>query len=237
MTIVDLLYPRLRAHQRSVGVVGHRGSRATDAENTVGGFRRAIEYGADAVELDVTVTTDGQLAVTHDPVEASFEELAAKGIPRLEEVLALAPGNGLVFDIEMKECGRLTPSPDSYARMLIARIDDPGLRGRIMVRSFEHSFLRAVHVLKPHLPLVALVEGGTWDWLEICAEAGAVCISPRFEDVTATAVAAAHDRRVAVIPWTVNDAADWTRMVAMGVDAIVTDDPAGLVRFLSRDRT
>jgi glycerophosphoryl diester phosphodiesterase len=236
VTIVDLLYPRLRAHQRSVGVVGHRGSRATDAENTVGGFRRAIEFGADAVELDVVVTTDSQLAVTHDPVDTAFGELAVKGIPRLEEVLALAPGNGVVFDIEMKESGRLTPAPDIFARMLLERIQDPGLQGRVMVRSFEHSFLRAVHALNPELPLVALVEGGSWDWQRVCAEANAVCISPRFEDVTAKAVAAAHERRLAVMPWTVNDAGDWKRMIERGADAIITDDPAALVRFLSEQR-
>jgi glycerophosphoryl diester phosphodiesterase len=226
VTIVDLLYPR----KHGVGVVGHRGSRTTHAENSIGAFRHAIDSGADAVELDVFVTTDGELAVAHDSITGAFSDLPA-GIPRLEEVLALGAGNDIVFDVEMKECGQLTPSPADYARMLIARVDRPVLNKRVTVRSFEHAFLRAVHALRRQLPLIALVEVGTCDWLRVCAEASATCISPRYEDVTEDAVKGAHAAGIGVIPWTVNDPADWARLTAMGVDAIVTDDPAALVCF------
>jgi glycerophosphoryl diester phosphodiesterase len=213
--------------------VGHRGSRATDAENTLASFRHAIEFGADAVELDIVVTTDGQLAVTHDPVDVAFADLPA-GVPKLEDVLALADGNRIVFDIEMKECGPLTPAADDYARMLIRRIDAPALRGRIMVRSFEHALLRAMHSMRPHLPMVALIEDDNRDWLDVCAKADAVCISPRFEHVTPEAVAKMHASRIAVIPWTANEPGDWARLIGMGVNAIVTDDPAALVRSIER---
>jgi glycerophosphoryl diester phosphodiesterase len=225
LTIVDLFYRRLRAGSRTTGVVGHRGARATHPENTLEAFRHAILCGADAVELDVVVTRDRQLAVTHDPVDAFFADLSPS-IPRFEDVLALAPGNDLVFDIEMKECGF------DYTDMLLARIDKPELRGRVMVRSFEHDFLRAIHKSKPNLPLVALIEEDDRDWVEVCAAAGAVCISPRFENANPSAVVQAHAASIAVIPWTVNDPHDWARLIAMGVDAIVTDDPAALVQFL-----
>jgi glycerophosphoryl diester phosphodiesterase len=226
----------LRAGQRRTGVVGHRGSRATDAENTLASFRHAIEFGADAVELDIVVTTDGQLAVTHDPVDAAFPDLPP-GVPKLEDVLALADGSKIVFDIEMKECGKLTPADGDYAQMLIDRIDSPALRGRIMARSFEHGLLRAVHALRPHLPMVALVENNDRDWLDVCAAASAVCISPRFEHVTQEAAAKAHASRIAVIPWTANDPSDWARLIGMGVNAIVTDDPAALARFIEQGST
>jgi glycerophosphoryl diester phosphodiesterase len=214
-------------------VVGHRGSRATHPENTLDGFRHAIDCGADAVELDVVVTRDGQLAVTHDPVNARFSELAP-GIPELGEVLALAAGNQIVFDIEMKECGRLTPSPREYAELVLAHVAE--LPGRIMVRSFEHSFLRALHVLRPDVPLVALVGITGRDWVTICGTAKACCISPRFERVTARAVARAHAAEIAVIPWTANDPRQWAKLMARGVDAIVTDDPAALVQFRGQAR-
>ena len=223
VTIVDRLYRR----KRGVGVVGHRGSRATHSENSIAGFRHAIACGADAVELDVVVTTDGQLAVTHDPVEGAFSDLPS-GIPRLEDVLALAAGNDLIFDIEMKECGRLTPSASEYAGMVLSRVSAPALRDRIMVRSFEHEFLRALYGLRGDLPLAALVKEDRGDWIRVCSEACAVCISPWFEDVTEARVAEAHAAGVAVIAWTANRSADWTRLIRMGVDAIVTDDPAGL---------
>jgi glycerophosphoryl diester phosphodiesterase len=178
------------------------------------------------VELDVVVTSDWQLAVTHDPVDAAFADLPSS-IPRLQDVLALAPGNELIFDIEMKECGF------DYVDLLLAHIDAPELRDRIMVRSFEHAFLQAIYKSKPNLPLVALVEERAGDWVEVCAAAHATCISPRFENANPFSIARAHAAGIAVIPWTVNDPRDWARLIAMDVDAIVTDDPAALVDFLS----
>ena len=177
------------------------------------------------------VTTDGELAVTHDPVDAVFSDLRA-GIPRLEDVLALAAGNDIVFDIEMKACGRLTPAPADYARMVLERGDDQGLGGRIMIRSFEHEFLRAVHRLRAELPLAALIEEGEGEWVRICEDAHAVCISPRYNMVTPDAVEKAHAAGIAVIVWTVNDLAEWARMISMGVDAIATDDPAAMVEWM-----
>lgn len=47
-------------------VVGHRGASAYRPENTLPAFELAVEQGADAVELDVHLTADGQLAVIHD---------------------------------------------------------------------------------------------------------------------------------------------------------------------------
>lgn len=227
MTIVDRFYPR----RGIAGVVGHRGSRSTHPENTLEAFRYAIEIGADAVELDIVVTSDGELAVTHDPVRGSFGDLDPS-VPRLEDALALAPGNSVVFDIEMKDCGRLTPEPLAYACMLIERIDAPALKDRIMVRSFEHRFLRALYSLRPDIPLIALIEDAQPDWAAVCREAPACCISPRHEQVTTAAVDSAHAAGLAVIPWTANRPEDWTRLIECGVDAIITDDPEKLLRFV-----
>ncbi len=218
-----------------MGVIGHRGSRATHPENTLAAFRQAIRCGADAAELDVVVTRDGKLAVTHDPVDVAFRELPPS-VPELSEVLGLAAGNGLVFDIEMKECGELTPSRAEYAELVVSRVDAAGLRGRVMVRSFRHDFLRAVRKIRPGLPLAALVANEPRDWVDVCREAEAGCISPRFESVSAEAVARAHGLGIAVIPWTVNEPREWSEQIAAGVDAMVTDDPAALVQFCLRAR-
>ncbi len=237
MTIVDRLYAgRLRAETGGVGVVGHRGSRATHPENTLEGFRHAIDCGADAVELDIVVTRDGRLAVTHDPVKTGFAELPPS-VPELSQVLALAAGNEIVFDIEMKKCGRLTPSPKVYAGLLLDVVDAADVRGRVMIRSFQHSFLRAMHAARPELPLAALVQGNLRrDWVAICRRAGAQCISPRFRYVTTRAVAKAHEHGIGVIPWTANRPRSWARLIRAGVDAIVTDDPAALVQYCLQAR-
>ena len=47
-------------------VIGHRGASAQSPENTMAAFRAAIELGADGIEFDVHLTSDGQLVVIHD---------------------------------------------------------------------------------------------------------------------------------------------------------------------------
>lgn len=47
-------------------IVAHRGASVAAPENTMTAFRLAVEMGADAIELDVHMTRDGQLAVIHD---------------------------------------------------------------------------------------------------------------------------------------------------------------------------
>jgi glycerophosphoryl diester phosphodiesterase len=57
-------------------------------------------------------------------------------------------------------------------------------------------------------------------------------ISPQFKLVTPEQVKASHAAGFPVVPWTADTAADWDRLVAAGVDAIITDDPAGLIAHL-----
>jgi glycerophosphoryl diester phosphodiesterase len=194
-------------------------------------FEHAIRCGADSVELDVVVTTDGRLAVTHDPVAGSFAQLPA-GIPDLERVLAAGKGNDIIFDIEAKECGALTPAPHLYARMILDAVDRASMGDRVLLRSFDHAILRAAHDLRPDLPLVALVADKALNWVRICERAQARCISPWYKLVSKAAVRRAHEAGLAVMPWTVNRPRGWARMIALGVDWIITDDPAALVEYL-----
>lgn len=60
--------PATPPSQRRIEVQGHRGARALRPENTLPAFQYAIEVGADVLELDVHLTGDDQLVVTHDPL-------------------------------------------------------------------------------------------------------------------------------------------------------------------------
>lgn len=51
-------------------IIGHRGAKGLAPENTLASFAKALECGVDAIELDVHLTSDGKLAVIHDPVLA-----------------------------------------------------------------------------------------------------------------------------------------------------------------------
>lgn len=189
---------------------------ATHPENSIAGFLHAMSCGADGVELDV-FALDDVLLVTHDPV------LRRDGLPTLDEVLALDAPEGFWFDIEAKS---------APARLVSEAIRRASAQHRVLVRSFDHSILRAFHALEPDVPMAALIEYASDDWAGIARAASASIISPHVSSVTGARVTAAHEAGIAVSAWTVNRPADWDRMAGLGVDAIITDDPgAAMAHF------
>ena len=190
---------------------------ATHPENTLPGFLYAIEAGADGVELDIAVGDGESLVVTHDP------PVAGRDYPSLDEVLALESPPDFVFDIESKGI-----VPADVLLDVIRRSRQHSL----IVRSFLHDNLRALHAIAPEITLAALIESrNTRDWTDIANAAGASIISPHYSAATQEKVARAHASGIGVSVWTVNDPADWRRMADVGVDFIITNDPAAAVRY------
>jgi glycerophosphoryl diester phosphodiesterase len=216
--------------KRRVQIIGHRGSAATHPENSIAAFQQAIRCGADGLELDVW-PNDGELLVTHDPV---FSD----ALPTLDDVLRLPAPEDFWFDVEVKAEAGITPDAEAYARLLsevIRRSPNFGSgRGRVMVRSFDHEILRAVFAIEPEIRLSALIEGESDDWVAIARSAQACGISPNYTTVTEDRVARAHAAGIGVSVWTVNDPVEWDRLAAIGVDAVITDDPAAAVRHWAR---
>jgi glycerophosphoryl diester phosphodiesterase len=215
-----------------VAVIGHRGSCATHPENTIDAFQHALDAGADAVELDVTLSRDGLLAVSHDPIRCDFARIP-KGAPSIEQVVEFARGNSLFFDVEAKW---YLPSPmhgKEYARLFMAAVAP--LAGRVAVRSFHHRLLRFAHEIAPEIPLIALTRRSAIRWVPIAKKARARAISPHHWLITPGEVRRAHKAGLPVYAWTVNREEEWRRMLRLGVDGIITDDPAALAAFLDRD--
>jgi glycerophosphoryl diester phosphodiesterase len=125
-----------------------------------------------------------------------------------------------------------TPPPQRCAEMLLDAIQSRGVDSHAMVESFDFRVLRAMRRIAPEIPLAALIEDGDPDFVSVSREAEADMIAPEFHMVTAEKVAAAHAAGIGVVTWTVNDPADWQRLVDAGVDGIITDDPAALISWL-----
>jgi glycerophosphoryl diester phosphodiesterase len=219
-----------------VQIIGHRGSRATHPENTMAAFAHALSCGADGIELDVVVTRDDKLAVTHDLTlgdgRAVYAHLAAElSLPTLEQVLRLNAPRGFWFDIEAKSEPGRAPEPRAYARLLSASIREGALSRSIQVRSFDHSILRALREVEAEIPLAALIDFDSGEWVTIARSAEASIISPHYSTITQERVALAHEAGIRVSAWTVNDADDWVRLATIGVDTIITDDPAAMVEW------
>ena len=255
-------------------VHGHRGARARRPENTIPAFRYAIEQGADVLELDLAVTKDNVLVVSHDPlIEPSICTGGQTGIPihtltlaelqkydcgslqnprfktqvpvpgthipTFEEVLDLAPLGSFEFNVETKifaDRPELTPGPEEFTRLVLAAVRRHHLEKRVILQSFDFRTLHAMKTMAPEIRLSALYEGTPRSFVDIAREAGATIVSPDYHLVTPDQVAAAHAAGLQVVPWTANTPADWDKLIAANVDAIISDDPAALLAYLKEKK-
>jgi len=260
------------AEAKTILVHGHRGARALRPENTLPAFQYAIEQGVDVLELDLAVTKDDVLVVSHDPEmnpafctgpanaktrvirEMTLAELRAwdcgahanpgyprqkaiphTRVPTLDEVFALAPKGKFEFNVETKifpQRPSVTPEPDRFAALLLATIRKHKLERRVIVQSFDFRTLKALRRTAPELRLSALVSFQLQDFVASARDAGAVIISPNVKLVTPEKVKAAHAAGLQVVPWTANTPEEWQMLVDAGADAIISDDPAGLLAWL-----
>jgi glycerophosphoryl diester phosphodiesterase len=120
-------------------------------------------------------------------------------------------------------------------RELIAQIRLAGMLERVRVRSFDHRCVRAIRQQESRLITGVLVSGTALvDPVAVVKAADAEWYFPDFEYLDAVQVDQCHTAGIRVIPWTVNDEADWDVLLAMGVDGITTDYPDRLAEWLRR---
>src|SRR5262249_26474334 len=126
----------------------------------------------------------------------------------------------------------LTPSPEEFARMVLAAVRKHHLEARVVLQSFDFRTLIAMKSLAPEIKLSALYEGPPKDFVAIGKEGGAGTVSQMARLVTAEKVKSAPSAGMEVLPWTVNTPAEWDRLASAGVDGIISDDPAALIAWL-----
>jgi len=227
-------------------VLGHRGASASYPENTVVAFRGALDQGADGVELDVRRTADGGLAVSHDgvlPDGRALLELATGDLPPALPVLGEALDAvraASVVNIEIKnwpDDGDFDPS-EQLARDVVALLEarEELTDGRMLVSAFHLPTVDRVHELAPGLATAWLVLDASdpGPLIERAAAHGHVAIHPHHVFVTPDLVAGAHDAGLAVNTWTCDDPDRIVWLAGLGVDALVTNDPALALRALGR---
>ena len=276
-TIVFLLLMALSIaadNKPRIEVQGHRGARGMRPENTLPAFEYAIAQGVDVLELDMAVTKDGVVVVSHDPVlhppvcsgpkaTANIHGLTLAEVrqwdcgavrnslfpqqqaipgtrmPTLDQVFALALKGKFRFNIETKifaDHPEQSPPPDEFVRLVLAQIRKHRLEGRVILQSFDFRTLHEMKRQAPEILLAALYSGAARDFVGIAREAGATIVSPEYHLVTTERVRAAHAARLQVVAWTANAPRDWDRLIAAGVDAIISDYPAALIEHLNRGR-
>jgi Glycerophosphoryl diester phosphodiesterase len=203
--------------------IAHRGMPRLEKENTLASFARALECGAEGIELDVHATKDDVIVVHHDPEHSGgipIRELSAadlvremRDIPTLASVCALVRGRAELF-VEIKGAGI-----EEVVQRTLA-----GYPGVAAIHSFDHELIRRLSRHGSERRLGVLVEDASSDPMEVMARCGADDLWPHHSMVTAILVDAVHHADGRVIPWTVNELPDIQRLTAIAVDGICTDD-------------
>ena len=226
----------------SILAIAHRGASGHAPENTLAAIDRALDLGADWIEIDVH-TIEGRLAVIHDERvdrttngsgylwEHSLAELRAldagsgERIPYLEEVIERIGGRcGL--NVELKGAGTALPAVE-VIRTALARGDgDPS---RYLLSSFDHRELRRAREAAPEIPVGALIAGVPEDLAACASRLGAVALNPALDCLPAELVADAHARDLRVFAYTANHPADIARAIALGVDGLFSDFPERVI--------
>jgi glycerophosphoryl diester phosphodiesterase len=227
----------LPAHRRGqLEVIAHRGTPREHPENSLPGFQQALEYGANGIELDVHLTSDGVVVVHHDPALRGIPPVRAGGsssleirdltydavrahplapevlVPTLAEVLDLVGPLATVY-IEVK-------APAAVDAVVLCA----GRTGvSCAIHGFDHRVAHRTSTTAPGIPAGILLDSYLIDPAAALRNAGARDYWQRWDMIDADLVARIHAAGGRVIAWTVNDAADARRLAALGVDAVCTD--------------
>ena len=188
-------------------------------------------------ELTLTQLREYDCGALRNPRFPKQQAVPGARIPTLDEVLSLATGNSVQFNIEIKsfpDRPELAPPPDIFAGLTLATIRKRQLDYRCIVQSFDFRIQNEMHRLAPAIRLAALWEGPPRPFVEIAREARATIVAPAFHLVTPEQVQAAHAAKLEVVPWTANTPEDWRKLIEAGVDGIITDDPQSLIAYLNR---
>ncbi len=266
-----------------IEVHGHRGARWARPENTLPAFQYALESGVDVLELDMFVTKDNQVVVTHDPFlnpdlcvdekggkikpdirvrSLTLKELktydcgrlknprfpsqqpvAYTSIPTLKEVFELVKTSKLSaaktvrFNIETKSEEShpdWTPAPTEFVQRVLEIVKAYGWMDRVILQSFDYRTLKAAKDLEPDLVTSLLIETRPpkGQMVALAKQYKVQIVSPNHEWLTESDVQQLHGIGVKLAPWTANSKEDWSKLRAMKVDAVITDNPHDLIQFL-----
>jgi glycerophosphoryl diester phosphodiesterase len=230
-------------------IFAHRGASAHAPENTLAAFQLALAQNADGIELDVKLSSDGQVIVIHDPTvdrttgakgrvkdmtladlrsldAGSFfsENFKGEKIPTLEEVFETM-GKRLFINVELTN---YTTPRDHLVETVCMLVKKFNLQKHVMFSSFFARNLAKAGSYIPEVPrgLLALDGlGGAWARSFGYYFGKYQALHPYLSDVTPEQVGRVHRLKGRIHVWTVNKAEDMRRLFRWGVDAIFTDDP------------
>ncbi len=236
----------------SLRLYAHRGASLLCPENTLEAFHRALDDGANAFELDVHATADGQYVVAHDPDgrrlagdrrpirSLTLDEIrrwrlapSACSVPTMIEVLETFPDVPMSIDLKPNNPALVT----SFVETLVAC----GAENTVTIASFHHRVMGAVYAsswsgrtalsrleiaLLHSLPEIVARRFVRGSAAQVPRTAGPLRFDgPRFLD---------RCRHLGLRTdfWVVNDPDEARRLIARGATGVMTDNPAAIAPVL-----
>lgn len=224
--------------------IGHRGARAYEPENTLRSYKKALELGADAVELDVRRTKDDEIVVIHDAEvdrttngkglvnQLTLEEIKQlktekdEKIPTLEEALDFIDKKAKVL-IELKETG--------FEEKVLKIVQKKKLENNVIIVSFLEDALRRIRELNAKVE-TGLIYTKHKNSIETASDLKANYLLPLYRLTHTADVEKAHENGLKVIVWTINKPEEVTEYVKKSVDGITSDKPDILMKTV-QDKT
>lgn len=235
-------------------VTFHRGDCTVAPENTLPAFRSAILKGGDRIELDVQMTSDGVVVVTHDSnlkrctgknakvYDLTYAEVAQLDagrwfssrfadtrIPTLEQVLQLCRGR-IGLNVEIKPSAA-TPALEAETVRLLREYGFDSSNCVITSQSYET--LHKVKALAPEYPTGYILALGVGNYYDL-PDADFFSVKTTF--ITSGMVNAVHLRGKTVSAWTIDREKVATHMLELGVDDLITDKPDMVQDLLARNQ-
>lgn len=211
--------------------VGHRGARAYETENTIDSFRKAIELGANAIELDVRLTKDKRLILCHDDnlkrvfgIDAKISETTLKALKTLTEGKITTLDEALGFIDKKVEKILMELKEPGCEKKLINEIIKQKLLERAVIISFHEETLLKVRELNRDIE-TGLIYARHKNPIATALSLKAQYLIPLYRFIHTKNVEDAHKKNLKVIVWTINTKEEAEKYVSKGVDGIATDKP------------
>lgn len=236
-------------------IYGHRGASAYAPENTMAAFKKAVELGADGIELDIHLTKDGEIIIIHDEkvdrttdcegMVRSFtleelqkldagswfdEKFKDEKIPTLKEVLELIKNTSLILNIEIKVGYRLYPHIEEK---LIALLKEYNMLDRCIISSFDHYSLVKIKELDPNIKTGVLYMSSLykpWNYAKIIK---ADALHPHYLTVTKELIQGTFMNNLPINTYTVNDDKTLRNLAEAKITGIITNYPDKAKRIIT----
>lgn len=234
----------------------HRGFSGKYPENTMLAFRKAVEAGADGIELDVQLTADGEVVIIHDETidrttdgkgqvcEYTYDELAKfnasyiytgkigfNKIPTLREYFVFIRNLDIITNIELKTGINQYPGIEKKVLELIYEFS---MKEKVIISSFNHYSVMRMKKMEPGLKYGFLSEDWIIDAGKYTYFHGVQCYHPRFNNLVLEVVKELKAFNIEINTWTVNDEEVMRYLILNGVDGIIGNYPDLTKKIISQ---